>query len=218
VVDLENYMIQGEPDQRERGYIWHTAIGLQLADGLKTSDYLIATANKNINGDITLYEARKLVDDYYRARPAFAEDKTRIEEADKVSARIASILAEKTFSFSPVEYIAIHRSLFEGIYDFAGEIRDYNITKSEWALNGETVFYASAQSILSTLDYDFQREREFSYQVQQIRKNPHGTARQMAEQIGLSESTIKRVLATLKAAGLIIRVGSDKTGYWIAVD
>jgi len=164
VVDLENYMIQGEPDQRERGYIWHTAIGLQLADGLKTSDYLIATANKNINGEITLDEARKLVDDYYQSQPTSVDDKTRVEEADKVSARIASILAEKTFSFSPAEYIAIHRRLFEGIYDFAGKIRDYNISKSEWILNGESVYYASAQSIQSTLDYDFLQEKKFSYQ------------------------------------------------------
>ena len=163
MIDLENYITQGEPDQKERGYIWHTAIGLQKADGLTTSDYLIATANKNINGDITLEEARKLVEDYYIAKPLPAGDKTRTDEADIVSARVSEILAEKTFSFSPVEYIAIHRRLFEGIYKFAGKIRDYNISKNEWVLNGETVYYASAQSIRDTLDYDFAQEKKFSY-------------------------------------------------------
>jgi hypothetical protein len=113
VTDLDNYLAQGEPDQRERGYVWHTAIGLQQVDGLKPSDYLIATANKNINGDITLEEAQKLINGYYTARPAQREDGSRTEEADKVSARIAIILSEKTFSFSPVEYISIHRRLFE---------------------------------------------------------------------------------------------------------
>ena len=163
MVDLENYMKQGEPEQRERGYIWHTAIGLQKADGLTTSDYLIETANKNINGDITLAEARKLIDDYYIAKPLPPDDKTRTDEADKVSARVSEILAEQTFSFSPAEYITIHRRLFEGIYSFAGKIRDYNISKSEWVLNGETVYYASAQSIRDTLDYDFAQEKKFSY-------------------------------------------------------
>ena len=163
MIDLENYKTQGEPDQRERGYIWHTAIGLQKVDGLTTSDYLIETANKNINGDITLEEARKLVEDYYVAKPLTPDDKTRTDEADIVSARVSQILAEKTFSFSPAEYIAIHRRLFEGIYKFAGKIRDYNISKNEWVLNGETVYYASAGSIQDTLDYDFAQEKKFSY-------------------------------------------------------
>jgi fido (protein-threonine AMPylation protein) len=165
MIDLGNYLTQGEPDQMERGYVWHTAIGLQQTDRLKTSDYLIETANKNINGDITLEEAQRAIDEYYKVKPAEKEDNTRTEEADKVSARVALILAEKTFSFSPVEYIAIHRRLFEGIYKFAGKIRDYNISKKEWALNGETVFYASAQSIQDTLEYDFKQEREFSYKA-----------------------------------------------------
>ena len=163
MIDLESYTTLGEPDQRERGSLWHTAIGLQQTDRLKTSDYLIATANKNINGDITLEEAQRLVDEYYETKPVQDTDGARTEEADKVSARIALILAEKTFSFSPVEYITIHRRLFEGIYKFAGKIRDYNVSKKEWALDGETVYYASAQSIRDTIEYDFRQEREFSY-------------------------------------------------------
>jgi len=164
MTDLENYMIQGEPEQKERGYIWHTAIGLQQVDGLNPSEYLIATANQNINGDITLEEAQKLIESYYQTKPVPADDEIRVEEADKVSARIALLLAEKTFSFSPAEYITIHRRLFEGLYLFAGKIRDYNISKNEWVLNGETVYYASAQSIKDTLDYDFMQERNFNYQ------------------------------------------------------
>jgi fido (protein-threonine AMPylation protein)/DNA-binding transcriptional ArsR family regulator len=163
LTELENYITQGEPEQKERGYLWHTAIGLQQVDGLKPSDYLIATANENINGDITLDEAVASIESYYKSHPGKMDDESRTEEADKVSARIAQILAEKTFSFSPPEYIAIHRRLFEGIYKFAGKIRDYNISKSEWALNGETVYYASAQSIRDTLDYDFSQEMAFQY-------------------------------------------------------
>jgi len=163
MTDLENYLTQGEPEQRVLGYIWQTAIGLQQTDGLKPSAYLIDIANKNINGDITLKEAQQLIDGYYKARPVQLEDETRTEEADKVSARISTILAEETFSFSPVEYIAIHRRLFEDIYKFAGKVRDYNISKNEWVLNGKTVYYASAQSIQDTLEYEFAQERAFSY-------------------------------------------------------
>ena len=132
MIDLENYKTQGEPDQRERGYIWHTAIGLQKVDGLTTSDYLIETANKNINGDITLEEARKLVEDYYVAKPLTPDDKTRTDEADIVSARVSQILAEKTFSFSPAEYIVIHRRLFEGIYKNPTRYENQRFSTGTW--------------------------------------------------------------------------------------
>ena len=87
----------------------------------------------------------------------------RTEEADKVSSRIAEILSETAFSFSPNEYISIHRKLFRGIYKHAGKIRDYNITKKEWVLDGATVMYGSASELRATLEYDFSQEKDFSY-------------------------------------------------------
>jgi fido (protein-threonine AMPylation protein) len=159
--DFEGYIKQGEPEKKEKSYAWQTAIGLQEVDGLKPSQYLIEVAKKNIEGDITIKEAKDLIDDYYRAKPVKEEGRT--EEADKVSAKIAEVLSERTFTFSPVEYITIHKRLFEGIYPFAGMIRDYNISKAEWVLNGGTVYYASADSIRSTLEYDLEQERLFGY-------------------------------------------------------
>jgi fido (protein-threonine AMPylation protein) len=159
---FEEYERLGEPEKAEKSAIWQTAIGLQQVDGLTPSEYLIETARQNIEGEISIYEVHDRLESYYRANPVQAED-ARAEEADKVSARIAEILSEKTFSFSPAEYITIHKRLFFGIYEFAGIIRDYNISKSEWALNGETVYYASADSILATLNYDFEQEKAFSY-------------------------------------------------------
>ena len=159
--ELDEYKRLGEPEKTERAEIWRTAIGLQKVDGLTTSEYLIETAKQNIDGAITICEAQERIDDYYKAKPARNDDRT--EEADKVSARIAEILSEKTFSFSPAEYITIHKRLFMDIYKFAGRIRDYNISKDEWVLGGETVFYASADSIRATLDYDFAQEKAFSY-------------------------------------------------------
>ncbi len=159
---FKEYIKQSEPDKRDKGYAWHTAIGLQAVDGLKTSEYLIETAIKNIEGDISIDEAQKLLNSYYEENPI--EDKEdRTEEADKVAVRIAKILSEKAFSFTPNEYISIHKKLFAGIYSHAGKLRDYNITKKEWVLDGATVLYGSASELQATLDYDFSEEKKFSY-------------------------------------------------------
>jgi len=160
--NFEEYLRQGEPNKAEKAKVWKTAIGLQQIDGLKTSDYLIATAKQNIEGDITIDEVKQRIDTYYIQHPAQTNE-DRTEEADKVSARIAEILSEQTFTFSPAEYIAIHRRLFQDIYRFAGKIRNYNITKQEWVLNGETILYGSAESLKATLEYDFEQEKKFSY-------------------------------------------------------
>lgn len=160
--NFDEYLRQGEPNKAEKAKVWKTAIGLQQVDGLKPSEYLIETAKQNIEGVITLDEVQKRIENYYQQNPTKTEE-DRTEEADKVSARIAEMLSEQSFSFSPAEYLAIHRRLFTGIYKFAGKIRDYNITKKEWVLNGETVLYASADSLRATLAYNFEQERKFSY-------------------------------------------------------
>lgn len=144
--------------------IWQTAIGLQQVDDLKPSAYLLEIAKQHFAGDITIAEAKGRIEDYYKAAPVrrtTSEDRT--VEADEVSVRIAEILSENTFSFSPAEYLNIHRRLFVGIYEFAGKIRDYNITKSEHVLNGDTVTYAGADYLSATLEHDFAKERKFSY-------------------------------------------------------
>ena len=160
---FKEYLKEFEPDKAHKGYAWSTAIGLQAVDGLKPSKYLIDTAIQNIEGNITIKEAQNLIDSYYEERPVHFSDDDRTEEADKVSSRIVEILSETAFSFSPNEYISIHRKLFQGIYKHAGKIRDYNITKKEWVLDGATVMYGSASELRATLEYDFSQEKDFSY-------------------------------------------------------
>ena len=184
---LDEYIRQGEPQQRERSEAWKVAIGLQQVDRLQTSEYLLNTAKRHIEGDISIGEAKELIDSYYKSAAGRKEvegDRTeqrepssslewpsrdgrrqcqRTEEADKVATRITELIEEKTFSFTPAQLISIHRRLFEGIYKLAGRIRDYNITKNEWVLGGKTVFYASADTISDTLAYDMGQEREFNY-------------------------------------------------------
>ena len=163
-LELNEYIRQGEPDKVDKSNAWKTAIGLQDVDGLKPSAYLIETAKDHIEGKISITEADKRIHSYYEERKERNEIEEDTKEADIVSVRIAKLFGEKTFQFSPVEWQNIHRKLFEGVVDHAGRIRDYNITKKEWVLKGDTVMYASYDSILDTLDYDFSQESNFSYE------------------------------------------------------
>ena len=160
---FKEYLKESEPDKKNKVYAWRTAIGLQDVDGLKPSQYLIETATQNIEGYITIEEALDRIDSYYEEKEVHSPESERTEEADKVASRIAQLLSETAFSFTPQEYISIHRKLFQGIYPHAGKIREYNITKKEWVLDGDTILYGSASELEATLEYDFSREREFSY-------------------------------------------------------
>ena len=172
---FKEYIKQSEPNKKDKGYVWHTAIGLQAVDGLKPSKYLIDTAIKNIEGDISIDEAQELLNSYYEENPK-VDTEDRTEEADKVAVRIAKLLSEKAFSFNPNEYISIHKKLFLGIYGHAGKLRDYNITKKEWVLDGATVLYGSASELRATLDYDFAEEKKFSYKNLSIEEIIHHLA------------------------------------------
>ena len=163
-LELNEYIRQGEPEKIDKSNAWKTAIGLQDVDGLKTSDYLIETAKEHIEGKISITEADKRIHSYYEEQKDRNEIEEDSKEADIVSVRIAKLLGEKTFQFSPVEWQNIHRRLFEGLFSHAGKIRNYNITKKEWILKGDTVMYASFDSIRATLDYDFSQEKNFSYE------------------------------------------------------
>ena len=162
-IDFEEYIRHTDASKKDKTLAWSTAIGLQQVDGLKPSSYLYETAKKNIEGELSFDEAKNLIDSYYESRTARTQDDARTEEADKVSSRIAQILSEPSFNFSPSHLIAIHKRLFEGIFKFAGKIRDYDITKKEWVLNGDTVMYGASFELKAALDYDFEMERNFKY-------------------------------------------------------
>lgn len=163
-LELTKYIKQGEPTQVEKTKVWETAIGLQDVDGLKPSKYLVDTAKEHIEGKINLEEVKERINNYYKVLDnRKSEEKENNEEADKVSVRITEILSDKAFNFNPTELISIHRKLFTGIYEHAGIIRNYNFTKDEWILNNDTVIYASFETIMPALEYDFEQEKKFSY-------------------------------------------------------
>ncbi|MDR0918927.1 MAG: Fic family protein [Oscillospiraceae bacterium] len=151
------YIIQIEPQYKQRSYYWKTAIGLQQVDNLTPSDYLIETANANIKGEISLDEVSKRIATYYENKPKITQ------EADTVSLNIVKVLANNTFKLSPFELLSIHKQLFCDVFPFAGKIRDCNLSKEEWVLNGESVIYGDFYTIMQSLEYDFEKEKAFDY-------------------------------------------------------
>lgn len=168
MTDFDKYIIHGDGSRKQRAENWKVAIGLQDVDGLKTSEYLLQTAARHIEGDISIDEVQNLLHSYYKCRNDKVSDSERAEEADLVAARISKILGSDTLSFSTSGYIAVHRNLFTGIFKHAGIIRDYDISKNEWVLNGDSVRYMYAPDIKASLDYDLDVEKKFSYRGMSI--------------------------------------------------
>lgn len=162
--ELSEYIKSRDLNVVQKAKVWNEAIGLQEVDGLKTSDYLLENAKEHIEGKIEIKEVENRIKSYYKALDDRKLKEVREEEeADKVSLKIAEILSDETFTFKETELINIHKKLFSDVYDHAGTIRNYNITKEEWVLNGATVLYADYNNIADTLKYDFNEERNFNY-------------------------------------------------------
>ena len=161
-LDFGKYYEAPEPGRRERAYGWATAIGLQDVDGLRPSQYLIDTAKRNIEGEISADDARRLVDEYYEVKGEHEIPEGTVE-ADKVSARINQIIHAPSFRLSPEYYLGLHGKIFEGVFPHAGEIRTVDLKKREWVLNGDSVQYEASFLIEKSLAYDFSQEGKFKY-------------------------------------------------------
>ncbi|MBQ6305732.1 MAG: Fic family protein [Bacteroidales bacterium] len=162
-IDFDEYIRQGEPEKSKRADAWRVAIGLQAVDGLTTSNYLNETARRNIEGEINIDEARQLVKTYYQKKTTREPDDDEKQEADEVSGNISKLLQTDAFTYSVAGFAAIHKAIFDGVFKHAGRFRDYDITKKEWVLRGDTVQYARWQDLRMTLQYDLDQERLFDY-------------------------------------------------------
>ena len=162
-INFDEYIRQGEPQKRERADAWRVAIGLQAVDGLKTSEYLQETARRNIEGEITIDEARELVKQYYIKKTTHDEGDEDREEADRVSSNISKLLQTDAFTYSVAGLAAIHLAIFEGVFKHAGRFRDYDISKKEWVLQGDSVLYGRWQDLRMAVEYDLEQERQFDY-------------------------------------------------------
>lgn len=162
-IDFEAYERASEPHKREKASAWRTAIGLQDVDGLRVSDYLKETALKHIEGNITIDDVRDQLQTYYLSKTTRDQSDQDTEEADKVAVNITKLLNERSFSLKASEYLSIHRHIFDGVFEHAGEIRNYDISKKEWVLQGDTILYGRADDIMEALKFDISEERQFKY-------------------------------------------------------
>ncbi len=163
IPEFEKYLRTPGPSVRERADYWRTAIGLQAVDQLTVSDFLKQTAQEHIEGQISADEAEQRIKTYYQAKEIRLPDDDEKEEADKVAMNITKLLSEQSFTFSVAGFAAIHRQIFKGVFKHAGQFRDYDITKKEWVLDGDTVLYASCAQLQATLEYDLEQEKQFDY-------------------------------------------------------
>lgn len=160
---------------------WEVGIGLNEVDGLTPSSYLIQLTKESIEGKKTFDEVEKDLKNYYNK-----QDKNSINysemECDLVSTRIAKLLEDRAFVFSPIQLKSIHRKLFSELLlderdNSIGEYRKYNISKKESILNGDTVIYGEYTTIDEFLKYDFENESSKNYSQMSLDKQIKSLAR-----------------------------------------
>ena len=160
---------------------WEVGIGLNEVDGLTPSSYLIQLTKESIEGKKTFDEIEKDLKNYYSK-----QDKNSINysemECDLVSTRIAKLLEDRAFVFSPIQLKSIHRKLFSELLlderdNSIGEYRKYNISKKEPVLNGDTVVYGEYTTIDEFLKYDFENESSKNYSQMSLDKQVKSLAR-----------------------------------------
>ena len=154
-------------DSKQRQLNWNIAFGLQTVDNLTPSKYMVDLATENIIGIKSYEVVEEEVKQYYENIDEAKVNKNE-KQADEVSLRIVKILNDKAFTFNYLTLKQFHKKLFENIdigidEKYIGEFRNYNITKKEPILNGETVQYADYSMIEETLKYDFEEEANQKY-------------------------------------------------------
>ena len=160
--------IENNYSKQEKRNNWETGIGLNKVDGLVPSEYLQELIEEFVEEKSTYKEIENKLNIYYKNRDLSDRNERDTRECDFVTARIAELLQDGTFIFSPVYLKSIHRYLFKDIFyselkDYAGEFRDYNISKKETILKGETVIYGNYQDLMEYLKYDFDEEKKVDY-------------------------------------------------------
>lgn len=159
---ISSYQIKkSTTDARIRKEYWSTGIGLNQVDGLQPSEYLLTLAKDNIEGKIETGEVEPLLKSHYAQNAGNSES----FECDLVATRIVELLDQGSFTFSPQMLKNIHKYLFSEVYDekLVGKFREYNITKKESILNGDTVIYGSFHMIKDLYEYDFEQEKNYHY-------------------------------------------------------
>lgn len=163
-MEQQEHTIINESTQKYKQSNLEIGIGLNEVDNLKPSQYFYNA----IKESQTYYEIEEKLKKYY-AKQDLDNPKIQAEkECDLVATRIAKIIDESHFVFSPIALKSIHKYLFDGVFSqinerYVGNFRDFNITKKEPILNGESVKYGEYREILEYLSYDFEMEKNKNY-------------------------------------------------------
>ena len=165
--DLDSSINDYNEINNPKGYFkqleWDMAIGLQEVDNLKPSKYLEELIEKSILGELTIEEVEKKLKDYYIEKEKQNSINYNELECDFVSIRIVELLSVDNFELS-VDYLKyIHKYLFQGVYEFAGEFRNVNFSKHEIILNNDSVAYGDYKTLKESLEYDVSLEKEKNY-------------------------------------------------------
>ena len=150
-------------DNITKAEAWQTAIGLQAADRLSTSDYLRQTAQKHIDGKIDIGQVNELITRYYLEMNAQDASDSETEDADKVAVNIVRILLSEKLDLSIEGLSTLHRSIFDGVYENAGTPRTAEMSKREWVLGGDSISFTEVEQLLPSLEYCISKEKYFSY-------------------------------------------------------
>ena len=185
--DFDRYYEAAEPGRRERAYAWATAIGLQDVDGLKPSEYLVSTAKRHIEGEISQDEARRLVDEYYETKEGH-DLPADMQEADKVSARIVAVINSPTFNLSVPYYLGLHRQDV-GMNDV--------INRRDDVIN-DAINFSEAEKVA----------------INAILRDPKLSAARLADILGVKQRQAQRIVASLKKKTNLTRCGARKNGEW----
>ncbi len=162
--DAMNRNMKEEPGRSERAAAWQTAIGLQAADRISTSDYLRQTSMKHVNGQISLEQVNQLLYRYYFEMNAQEAGDPETEEADKVALNIVRILTSETLDFTPEGLASLHRQIYEGVYENAGKQRVADVSKREWVLGGDTVSFLGLETLPGALEQIIAQEKQYRYE------------------------------------------------------
>lgn len=130
------------------------------------------------------------------------------------------MFAENSWYFRNALVRANYTNIKEGIYETTEFLEKFlrnlllgekhELHNREMHVRGEFLL-GHADPINDPIKLD---ERE-SRIIELLREDPSLTRAGMAEQLGCSDSTVKRILQNLVAKGAIKRIGSNKKGEWI---
>lgn len=117
-----------------------------------------------------------LLNNYYNLKNKKQQKAMTLISCNIVSNRIKELLSSSEFELTEHFLKEIHNYLFRGVYPNSDQYRDYNITKKEFILNGESVNYTNYKNIESCLINILNAESKVKHKSQNLSLIPEHIA------------------------------------------